>query len=139
MTSARSRRGVNAVDGRECGRRQRDRDPVQRPEQVLGIDRGVIGAAPRCDEHQVDGPPTEGRRDRLDRRPLPGQQPPGDIRLLVDLVVQAHGQSSRDRDTTAPAGTNAERVAMDRGTRPLGCTSPKMTPATASVDGSWME
>ncbi len=112
---------------------------MQGAEQVLGVDGGMIGAAPGRDEHQVDGPSTQRHGDRLDRRALTGQQPPRHIGLLVDLVMQAHGHSSRDRVTTAPAGMNAERTAMDKGMRPAGCTSPKMTPAVASVDGSWME
>ena len=94
----------DAIDRGDGRRGERDREPVERPEQVLGIDRGVVRAAARRDEHQVDGPTFERGRDALDRGPLPGQQPRGDIRLLADLIVEAHGHSSRCGTRTAPGG-----------------------------------
>ena len=130
----------DAVHGGEGRCRERHRQAVERPEQVLGIDRGVVGAAARRDEHEVDVPARERLGDRLDGRALAGQQPPGDLGLLQDLVPQAHGHSSRCMTRRPLHRAYRDRPgASARGTRPAASISPKMTAAMASrrrvVDG----
>ena len=83
------------VVGEERGRRHRDEGPVAHAEQVLGVKRGIIGAATRSDDEAMRRDLADSLSNRHRRVCTLRQQPRGHLRLFGDLrpeVAHRRGQ-----------------------------------------------
>ena len=103
MTSASVEARRDAVQRHDRRRPERDRQPMPDPEQVLGVDRGVVRGAAGGDD---DVTRRASRNEPAIIRPvgLGGQEPRSDLRLLEDLVVEAHRAWIRNGEWPAPVG-----------------------------------
>ena len=116
ITSARPEPGLHAVERQHGRRREPHREPEPDAEQVLGVDRGVVGRAAGGDHDVVHVPVPDRGGDALDGgRPI--EEPGEDGGLLADLVGEAHAGTavatgSRPWNAIAPvsAAASADRV-----------------------------
>lgn len=87
--------GRGPVERGARGGREGHREAVARPQDVLGVDRGVIRGPPCGDQHELDPALVHRLRERLDRPLRPREQPPDDLGSLEEFAAGGHGCASR--------------------------------------------